>query len=1152
MPVRSSPPPFVLAAALGLGALGLGPVRPVIADDADAAPLVPPPPPVAALVTSTADEAAAETKPAPRAWHSRLAEGIEESRKVQRPILVRVGAEWCGWCKRLDREIVDPAVQAELAKWVLVEIDVDEAPEDAERLAIGPIPALRVLDASGRTVRSTEGFLPAEELVKWLQGKESGEAGMSDPVAEIPALSEETLPELVRLLGHRDVRVREAVSRSLAADPKGASGAVVAGFIKGTLVTRLTALEILSGWKAPVADLDPWQPRTVTAERLEALEEWAESLPASPAPDPDGDPAATAADKGSPRAAMLTPADLEEARREIAKLEAADPIELEAIGARLAHRGPLLLPEVQAQRERAASPALRERLDWLRYRLVSPDALALKWPAGLFGLASAEASRRQAAAAELKEIVTPGDEALLIELLRHPDPLVRELSLKALGGIEGTRSRQELAKLLSDPDPNVRAAVLKEMAAQPDAALVPEVLAYLEREQDADLIVSAIRMLQEVPTPEARGGLMKLLKHASWQVRAEAVEGITKDLPEGPFMNGGQRSTLVDVYAAVVELLEDEDGFVVSRAVLALKECDMAAAVAPLAKTAERRPELAAAVAEALSNGESIRGGAGEVFRSWLHHSHENLRAVAITRLRALSQLHGEKELLPALSDPHQNVRIAATRALLEELGELRTSAQYREWDTEPDGEAPSPPSVGIGGLLGLFVKVTTTSSPPLPPPAPTPAEADKPPASEADGADESSMETWLTTFRQGTDRPKWMTRALEPLKGQFAAVSAAERVPAGIALTALGEDAPLETLVAIARQDPHLAEPVGEVLGWLPRPARMATFRTLRGVVRDRHEVMRLCHQLGMLPDPGVSELLWEVLREPDTDAALAEVARDRLMSLHGQEFDAYVGPPTESSPFRLAVLSPHLKSGHEWECRAALTMLVQTDPEAVVEAARGMAADTARSDALRTEAFAIVLYALTPREARKEAIAALVAGDRPRLKPALFLLAFEPAAFQQTAIENFPLPESHYMVNGSAPRDLPRVRPPLSAELSPEYLRRLLESGDKVTATLARYVLAMQGERVDLGPLIARWREEGVPFYGAPRWDRLVYEAMAERNDPADVPVLEELYEFVSEQHGGGAVREFYWTIRTMTGPEVLALRKRIRAEVGMEVLQ
>jgi hypothetical protein len=29
---------------------------------------------------------------------------------------------------------------------------------------------------------------------------------------------------------------------------------------------------------------------------------------------------------------------------------------------------------------------------------------------------------------------------------------------------------------------------------------------------------------------------------------------------------------------------------------------------------------------------------------------------------------------------------------------------------------------------------------------------------------------------------------------------------------------------------------------------------------------------------------------------------------------------------------------------------------------------------------------------------------------------------------------------------------------------------------------------------------------------------------------------------------VKDFYWTIRTMTGPQILALRKKIREEVGI----
>ena len=34
--------------------------------------------------------------------------------------------------------------------------------------------------------------------------------------------------------------------------------------------------------------------------------------------------------------------------------------------------------------------------------------------------------------------------------------------------------------------------------------------------------------------------------------------------------------------------------------------------------------------------------------------------------------------------------------------------------------------------------------------------------------------------------------------------------------------------------------------------------------------------------------------------------------------------------------------------------------------------------------------------------------------------------------------------------------------------------------------------------------------------------------------------------------AIRDFYWAIRNMNGPEILALRKRIRDDVGMDNLR
>ncbi len=50
--------------------------------------------------------------------------------------------------------------------------------------------------------------------------------------------------------------------------------------------------------------------------------------------------------------------------------------------------------------------------------------------------------------------------------------------------------------------------------------------------------------------------------------------------------------------------------------------------------------------------------------------------------------------------------------------------------------------------------------------------------------------------------------------------------------------------------------------------------------------------------------------------------------------------------------------------------------------------------------------------------------------------------------------------------------------------------------------------------------------------------------------MPLLREIYAKVREDRLN--LREFYWTIRVMSGPEILKLRKEIRDEHGMSSLR
>ena len=63
-------------------------------------------------------------------------------------------------------------------------------------------------------------------------------------------------------------------------------------------------------------------------------------------------------------------------------------------------------------------------------------------------------------------------------------------------------------------------------------------------------------------------------------------------------------------------------------------------------------------------------------------------------------------------------------------------------------------------------------------------------------------------------------------------------------------------------------------------------------------------------------------------------------------------------------------------------------------------------------------------------------------------------------------------------------------------------------------------------------------------------VYRAIAYEDDTSRFPLITEIYERYEQE--SYYVREFYWTIRIMTGPDALALRKRIRTEIGMDNLR
>lgn len=181
-------------------------------------------------------------------WLSGLEEGHRRALADRKPVLALAGVDWCPNCRKLDHELEDPKVQAELHRWTRVYVDVDRSPADAHELNVSATPALRIRSPGGWTVAARDGYLSNEELVAWLG--EHYEAALREPNAvllESGKADAVAVVELVGQLGERSPAVREAAVRRLLPYPAVARAAVVEAFREGSPADRVGAARRVAG-----------------------------------------------------------------------------------------------------------------------------------------------------------------------------------------------------------------------------------------------------------------------------------------------------------------------------------------------------------------------------------------------------------------------------------------------------------------------------------------------------------------------------------------------------------------------------------------------------------------------------------------------------------------------------------------------------------------------------------------------------------------------------------------------------------------------------------------------------------------------------------------------------------------------------------------
>ncbi len=859
-------------------------------------------------------------------WLVSLAAGYQQAQSDQQPIIVRIGGKACQQCLLLEQEIAKPAAQLALKQWTRVYIDVDESPADARLMAVGPIPALRLLTSQGKLVATHDGKMTDAEFVKWLQEHHAAAAAKLAP--ELTRTGPPTELDIVRLIQQfklRDATIREAALRRLAPYPHTAADGVVTALIEGNLSSRLMSLELLQQWQAPVEGLDPWQPDTITDERVDQLSTWIATLT----------PPEKSEQLETKVAQQISAEDLDAARKTIASMIPANASQARAMRERLARFGTALLPEVYASLKTADTDNARRRLTALRYRLVASDKLVLNWPGGLQSLAATDEATRMAAADELSRRATEQDEALLLELFSDPAPLIREISLRTLQKVGGNQTQTALIRLLEDPEPNVRAAVLKQLTEESPRNLVPQIAKYVEGEENADLVVHAVRFLREAGGREAVACLKTLIVDPSWQVRAEAAEAI------GDIANnerGVTSSEKAKAYKVLIKTLKDEDSFVVSRAVKGLSEAHLSSAVEPMIQVAHAHPDLAQDVITMLARDDANQKIVLPHLRKFFNHKQPNVRAAAIEGLVTLHSKQVGEELGTALKDSDPQVRIAAGQALFQMLDRLRQQEMNQSIYTDIDSGdyvtiessdewVESSPSI-LGQLLGgLFGGGKTSKPKVVDEPADEEPESVDEPAKvviekqdgeadaevgevtliEADAAEtgtEADPDAQLKEIRTGKHHPDWAFALADPLLPLLKGETAEERLAGALPLAALGRDKEaISVLRELTAAHPELVAKIAQALPWLLWEDRQELFRELVPAAKDETGLSRIAGIISQTKNDNNAELLWSLINH---EAATVDTLTGVSYSIRELHFPDYYYSPTNA-------LCPSPQRGHQ-----------------------------------------------------------------------------------------------------------------------------------------------------------------------------------------------------------------------------------------------
>ncbi len=103
-------------------------------------------------------------------WLHSYEDAISKAKSEEKPLMIDIYTDWCGWCKKLDKDTFTDSKVIELsASFVCLKVDGDKSEELTKKYDVRGYPTIVFTDSDGNKIGGGAGFRSASKLASEMQ-----------------------------------------------------------------------------------------------------------------------------------------------------------------------------------------------------------------------------------------------------------------------------------------------------------------------------------------------------------------------------------------------------------------------------------------------------------------------------------------------------------------------------------------------------------------------------------------------------------------------------------------------------------------------------------------------------------------------------------------------------------------------------------------------------------------------------------------------------------------------------------------------------------------------------------------------------------------------------------------------------------------------